>query len=141
MNSSFIWRRNIEVSARIKCSRSKTFDMESIGVFAESQWVKIFLSKIDKCLIDLELPMIIIDYGDLKTLAQAFAIVEQCDRALRQYNATDLVSLLVDSNKSRKILIAPAELAKAEVDKTLNCWPCRQAGHAKKDCPSKQKQA
>ena len=27
------------------------------------------------------------------------------------------------------------------MDKTLYCWSCGQAGHAKKDCPSKQKQA
>ena len=41
-----------------------------------------FLSKIDKYLIDLALPRIIIDYGGRATLVEAFAVVEQCDRAL-----------------------------------------------------------
>lgn len=34
------------------------------------------------------------------TLMEAFAIVERRDRALCQHNATDLVFLLVNSNKS-----------------------------------------
>ena len=78
------------------------------------------------------------EFGGRTTLAEAFAIVEQCDRALYQYDATDLVSLLVDSNKSRKTLVATARLAEAMVDKTLYCWSCEQVDHAKKDCPSKQ---
>ena len=53
------------------------------GVFTKSQLVKVFfLSKIDKYLIDLALPRIIIDYGGRATLVEAFAVVEQCDRAL-----------------------------------------------------------
>ena len=81
------------------------------------------------------------EYGGRATLAEAFAIVEQCDRALCQHDATDLVSLLVDSSKSRKAPAATAGLAETEVDKTLYCWSCGRSGHAKKDCPSKPKHA
>ena len=81
------------------------------------------------------------EFGGRATLAEAFAIVEQCDRALCQHDATDLVSLLVDSSKSRKAPVATAGLAEAEADKTLYCWSCGESGHAKKDCPSKQKKA
>ena len=63
--------------------------------------------------------MIIMEFGGRATLAEAFANVEQCDRALCQHNATDLVSLLVDSSKSRKVLVAAARLAEAEVNKIL----------------------
>ena len=51
-------------------------------VCAENQLVKVFLSKIDKRLLDLALPMIIMEFGGRATLAEAFAIKEQCDRAL-----------------------------------------------------------
>ena len=81
------------------------------------------------------------EFGGRTTLAKAFAIVEQCDRTLCQHDATDLVSLLVDSSKFRKAPVATARLAEAEVDKTLYCWSCGHAGHAKKDCSSKQRQA
>ena len=43
--------------------------------------MKVFLSKIDKRLIDLA---IIMDYVGQATLAEAFAIGEQCDCALCQ---------------------------------------------------------
>lgn len=56
--------------------------MESGGVFDEGQLVKIILSKIDKCLLDLALPRIIINYGGQAALAEAFAIEKQCDCAL-----------------------------------------------------------
>jgi hypothetical protein len=50
-------------------------------------------------------------FGGRATFAEAFAIVEQCDRVLCQHNAIDLVSLLVDSSKSRKVPVAVAGLA------------------------------
>ena len=149
----------MEVSIDIKCSRSKNFRREkydtphimhtrfarfvreSGGVFAKSELVKVFLSKIDKCLIDLALFRIIMNYGGRTTLAEVFAIVEQCDRDLCQYDATDLVFMLVDSSKTRKVPIVAVGLAEAEVFKTLYCWSCGQAGHTKKDCPSKERQA
>ena len=120
-------------------TRLARFARESEGVFIESQLVKIFLLKINKCLIDLALPRIIIYYGGWTTLAEAFAIVEQCDRALCQHDATNLVSILADSSKSRKVPVPTTGLA--GVDKTLYCWSCGQAGHAKKDCPLKKRQA
>ena len=115
--------------------------MKTGRVFTESQLVKVFLSKIDKHLIDLVLPKIIMDYGGQTILAEAFAIVKQYDRALCQHDTTDLVSMLVDSSKSRKVLVAGAKLAEADVDKTLYCWSCGQTDHAKNDCPLKQRQA
>lgn len=49
------------------------------------------------------------------------------------------MSLLVDSNKPQRKEIVAATLAKAEVDKTSHCWSSRELGHAKNNCPSKQK--
>ena len=110
--------------------RLAKFAKESRGVFAESQLVKVFLSNIDKRLLDLALPRIKMDYGGQITFSEAFAIIEQYNRALCEHNATDLVSLLVDSSKSRKAPTVTTGLAEAEVDKTLYCWPCGQAGYA-----------
>ena len=98
--------------------------MEFGGVFAEGQLVKVILSKIDKRLLDLTLPRIIMEFGGRTTLAEAFAIVEHCDRTLCQHDAIDLVSLLVDSSKSRKAPVAIAGLVEAEMYKTLYCWSC-----------------
>ena len=61
--------------------------------------MKVFLSKIDKDLIDLALPIIIMNNGGQPTLVEPFAVVKQCDRTLYQYDAINLVSLLVDSSK------------------------------------------
>jgi len=58
------------------------FVVESGGVFVESQLVKIFLSKIDKRLLNFVTPKIIINYKDLATLAQVLVEVERCDKAL-----------------------------------------------------------
>ena len=55
----------------------------------------------------------------------------QYDHALCQHDVTDLVSLLVDSSKSRKVPIAIIELAETEVEKTLYCWSWGQAYHTK----------
>ena len=85
---------------RTMYTRLAKFARESRGVFTESQLVKVFLSKIDKRLLDLALPKIIMKFGGRTTLAEALAIVEQCDRPLCQHNATDLVPLRVDSSKS-----------------------------------------
>jgi hypothetical protein len=80
-------------------SQSPRFVVEPGGVFAESQLVKICLSKIDKRLLQLALPRIILDYEGRATLAQAFAVVERCDRTLCQHNATDMVSWMTESTK------------------------------------------
>ena len=93
--------------------------------------MKVFLSNIDKHLIDLALPRIFMDYGGWTTLTKAFAIVEQCDCVLCQHVATNLVSMLVDSSKFQKVAVVVVGLAEAEVDKTLYCWSVVQAGHTK----------
>ena len=134
----FRWEK--DDTPRTMYTRLARFAREFGGVFAEIQLVKVFLLKINKRLLDLALPKIIMEFGGRVTFAEAFAIVEQYDRALYQHNATDLVSLLADSSKSWKAPIATARLAEAEVDKILYCWSCRKARHAKKDFPSKQKQ-
>ena len=122
-------------------TRLARFARESGGVFVESQLVKVFLSRIGKCLLDLALPRIIMEFGGRTTLTETFAIMEQCDRALCQHDATDLVSLLVNSSKSSKAPIATIGLAEAEVDKIMYCWSYGQVGHAKNVCPLKQRQA
>jgi hypothetical protein len=81
------------------------------------------------------------EFGSRTTFAKVFAIVQQCDRALCQHDAIDLVFLLVDSSKFRKAAVAVAGLAETEVDKTLYYWSWRRACHAKNDCPSKPKYA
>jgi hypothetical protein len=73
-------------------TRLARFVVKSGGVFAESQLVKFFLSKIDKRLLELASPRIILDYEGRATLAQAFAVVERCDRALCQHDVTNIVS-------------------------------------------------
>ena len=73
--------------------------------------MKVFLSKIDKLHFDLALSRIIMEFGGRMTLAKAFAIVEQCNRALYEYDATNLESLLVDSNKSWNATITTTVLA------------------------------
>ena len=83
-----------------------------------------FLSKIDKCLIDLALPRIFIEFGGRATLVEAFAEVDQCNCTLCQHDATDLISLLVVFNKSRKFPIVTAGLAATEDDNTYHCWYC-----------------
>lgn len=77
------------------------------------------------------------DYGVRATFTEPFAIVEQCDCVLYQYDATELVFLLVDSSKSQNTSIAALWLAKAEVDKTLYCWCCGESDHVMKDCHAK----
>lgn len=102
--------------------------------------MKLFLSKIHKPSFDLVLPRIIMDCGGQVTLAEAFAFVEQCDRALYQHDAIDLASLLMDSSKFWTILVMTAKLIEMEMDKTLYCWFYGQSGHVKKDF-LKQKKA
>ena len=135
------FRQEKDDTPHIMYTRLVRFAKKSRGVFAESQLVKVFLSNIDKCLLDLALPMIIMEFGGRAILAEAFVIVKQYDRALCQHDAIDLVFLLVDSSKFRKAPVATVGLAEAEMDKTLYCWSCGQAGHTKNDCPSKQRQA
>ena len=76
------FRRENEDTPRKMYTRLARFAVESRGVFAESQLVKIFLSKIDKRLLDLATPRIIINCKGRARVAQAFAKVERCDRAL-----------------------------------------------------------
>jgi hypothetical protein len=84
---------------RTMYTRLARFAVESRGVFAESQLVKILLSKIDKRLLGLASPRIILDYEGRATLAQVFAVVERCDRVLCQHEATNMVSWMIESMK------------------------------------------
>ena len=91
-------------------TRLARFVIGSGGVFTESQLVKIFLSKIDKRLLELASPRIILDYKGKATFAQAFAVVERCDRALCQHDAADMVSWMTESTKLRRIITATSSL-------------------------------
>ena len=48
---------------------------KNLEVFAKNLLVKVFLSKIDKCLIELALPKLIMDYGGQTKLAETFVLV------------------------------------------------------------------
>lgn len=63
-------------------TRLARFARKSGCVFIKSQLVKVFLAKIDKYLLDLALPMIIVDCGGHATFVEAFAVEEHCDHAL-----------------------------------------------------------
>ena len=76
-----------------------------------TQLVKIFLSKIDKRLLDLATPRIILNYHGRATLAEAFIEVEMCDWALCQHDATHMVSWMTDVSKSKKAATATSSLA------------------------------
>jgi hypothetical protein len=132
------FRREKNDTPRTMYTRLVRFARESGGVFAESQLVKV---KIDKRLLDLALPRIIMEFGGRATLVEAFTMVEQCDHPLCQHDAIDLVSLLVDSSKLRRAPLTTTGLAEAEAENIYHCWSCGQACHAKKNCPSKQRQA
>ena len=121
-------------------TRLARFAVELRGVFAESQLGKIFLSKIEKRLLDLATPRIILNYHGRATLAQAFAEVEMCDRALCQHDASDMVSWMTDASKSRKAATATSSLAETQLEKTLHCWGCGESGHVKNNlsCPNKK---
>ena len=101
-------KREKNDTPRTMYMRLTRFARESRDVFAESQLVKVFLLKIDKRLFDLALLKIIMEFGGRTTLAEAFTVVEQCDCALCQYDATDLVSLLVDSSKPGRFPVTTA---------------------------------
>ena len=91
--------------------------------------MKIFLSKIDKKLLDLAILRIIINYEGRATLTQAFAKVERCDRAFCHHDATDIVSWMADASKSKKATIATSSLVQTEPEKTLHYWGCGESGH------------
>ena len=73
-------------------TRFARFVVECGGVFIKSELVKIFLSKIDKRLPDFATPRIIINYEGRARLAQAYAKVQRCNKALCEHNVTDMVS-------------------------------------------------
>jgi hypothetical protein len=135
------FHREKEDTPRTMYTRLTQFAMESGGVFAESQLVKIFLSKIDKRLLELATPRIILNYDGKATLAQAFAKVEKCDKALCQHDATDMVSWMTDISKPKKAATATSSLVETQPEKTLHCWGCGESGHTKNDpnCPKKKK--
>lgn len=130
-------KREKRDTSRMMNARLVQFVIESSGVFEKSQLVKIFLPKIDKRLLDLAMPRIILDYRGRATLEQAFIEVERCDRALYQHDITNMVAWMIDATKFGKTSIATTNLANTQLKKLLYCWKCREAGHTKKDpnCP------
>lgn len=58
------------------------FIIELRGVFLKNQLVKIFLSKVDKKILDLVTLRIILNYDRKVTLAQLFIKVEKYDKIL-----------------------------------------------------------
>ena len=86
------FRRENDDPSRTMYTRLARFVVESGGVFGESQLVKIFLFKIDKRLLELAPPRILLDYEGRATVAEAFAVSERCDRTLCQHDASDMVS-------------------------------------------------
>ena len=65
-----------EDTPRTMYTRLARFAREFGGVFGKNQLVKVLLSKIDKRLLDLALPMIIMEFGGRVTLTEPFPIVE-----------------------------------------------------------------
>ena len=104
-------------------TRLARFARESKCVFVKSQMVKVFWSKMEKCFLDLALSRFIVEFGGRVTLAEAFAVVKQYNRALCQHDATYLMSLLVDSSKPRRAPVTTTGLAEAE-----NIYYCRSCG-------------
>lgn len=68
------------------------FMIESRDVFAQSQFIKIFLSNIDTTFMDLATPRIILNYNGKATLTQVFDKVERCSKAFYQYDAINIVA-------------------------------------------------
>ena len=62
------------------------------------------------------------------------------DRFLCEHDATNLVSLLGDFNKSLKVPVVAVGLAEVEMYNTLYCWSCGYTGYTKKNYPSKPMQ-
>lgn len=110
-------------------------------MFVEIQLVKIFLSKIDKKFLDLVTLRIILNYDSKVLLVQAFAKVKKYDKTLCQYNAIDIVALMIDVSKSKKMAIAISSLAKIHLEKTMHYWRCDEFGHIKNNsnCLKKKK--
>nr|PNR34065.1 hypothetical protein PHYPA_023881 [Physcomitrium patens] len=109
--------------------------VESRGVFVESQLVKIFLSKIDKRLLDLAIPRITFNYGSKAILAQTFVEVEKYNKALCQYDAIDIVTWMMDVSKSKKMTTIKSSLTETQLEKTMNCWKCGLTSSNLKPCP------
>lgn len=73
--------------------------MEFGGVFIESQVVKIFLSKIDKHLLELVLLQIVLDqYEGRLSLDQAFLVMKRCNVALCHHHAIDIASWMTHAS-------------------------------------------
>ena len=99
------------------------------------------MTKIDKRLLDLATPKIIIKYEGPATRAQLFVEVESCDRGLCQHDATNMVSWMIDASKSKKATNATSSLVETQSEKTLHCWGCGEFSHTKNDpnCPKNLK--
>lgn len=66
--------------------------VESRGIFAKSQLIKIFLSKINRRLLDIDIEKNILNYDCKTTLAQAFTKVKKYNRVIYQHDAIDIIA-------------------------------------------------
>lgn len=132
----FKWKK--EYTPRTMYTPLGCFVVESRGVFTKNQLVKIFFSKIEKHLLGLARPRIILKHERRATLAQVFSIVKKCNWALCQHDAIDMASWMTDASRPKKANIATSSLADMQLEKTLHCWRC---GLTKNDpnCPKKKK--
>lgn len=134
------FHREKEDTPRTMYTRLARLAAEAGDVFTERQLVKIFISKLDKRMVELITPHLLFRYHGNATLAEAFAEVEVLDRALGVSEATDLVTSLMDAPKSKKLATATGSLAETQPERVVHCWSCGEAGHTKGDpiCPKKK---
>ena len=135
------FHREKEDTPRTMYTRLARLAAEAGDVFTERQLVKIFISKLDKRMVELITPHLLFRYHGNATLAQAFTEVEGLDRALGVSEATDLVTSLMDAPKPKKLATATGSLAETQPEKVVHCWSCGEAGHTKGDPSCSKKKA
>lgn len=96
------------------------FIVESRGVSVESQLIKIFLSKINKRLLDLATLRIIFNYNGKAILTQIFVEIKKYIKVLCQYDTIDIVAYIMDVSKSKKIISATSSLVEIQPKRTIH---------------------
>ena len=127
------FRREKEDTPRTMYTRLARFAAEAGDVFTERQLAHIYLSKLDKRMVEMLDARLLFRYHGNETLAQVFAEVEALDRALGVREATVLATSMLDAPKPKKLATATSSLAEAQPERLVHCWACGEAGHAKGD--------